>query len=72
MNSKSTTELSIKLPKRLRAKQIAEEFSICLSSVWLYAKQQKITPIKVSPRITVFDTQEVLALFSNSEVHNEK
>lgn len=60
------------LPKKLRAKQISEEFSIGLSTVWLYAKEGRLTPIKVSPRITVFDTQEVLALFSNSEVHNEK
>lgn len=55
--------LSTVLPKKLRAKKIAEEFGIGLSTVWLYAKQGKLTPIKVSSRVTVFDTQEVLDLF---------
>ena len=52
------------LPKRMRAKQLAEEFSIGLSTVWFYAKQGKLTPIHVSPRVTVFDTQEAIDLFS--------
>lgn len=63
--------LSTELPKRLRANQVASEFVVGLSTVWLYAKQGKLTPIKVSSRVTVFDTEEVLALFSG-EVHNEK
>lgn len=63
--------LNTELPKKLRAKQIAKEFSVGLSTVWLYAKEGKLTPIKVTSRVTVFDTQEVLALF-NGEVHNEK
>jgi len=54
----------LELPKRLRAKRIASEFGIGLSTVWLYAKEGKLTPIHVSPRVTVFDAQEVLALFS--------
>lgn len=63
--------MNTKLPKKLRATQVASEFGIALSTVWLYAKQGKLTPIKVSSRVTVFDTEEVLALFSG-EVHNEK
>lgn len=63
-------ENQIELPKRLRAKQIASEFGIGLSTVWLYAKEGKLTPIHVSPRVTVFDTQEVLDLFGNKEVNN--
>lgn len=59
------------LQKKLRAKQIAELFGIGLSTVWLYAKEGKLTPIKVSSRVTVFDTAEVLALF-NGEVHNNE
>lgn len=68
----TNTNLSKELPKRLRAKQIAEEFSIGLSTVWLYAQQKKLHAIKISERVTVFDTQEVLNFFSNDEVHNEK
>lgn len=71
MKSINKNSLSTELPKRLRAKQIAKEFSISLSSVWLFAKQGKLTAIRVSSRVTVFDTQEVIALF-NGEVHNEK
>lgn len=58
--------LSTELPKRLRAKQVASLFGIGLSTVWLYAQQRKLTPIIVSPRVTVFDTEEVLALFGGS------
>ncbi len=51
------------LPKMMRAKQIAKEFSIGLSTIWMYSKEGKLTPIKVSSRVTVFDTDEVLELF---------
>lgn len=51
------------LPKKLRAKQVSENFGIGLSTVWWYTQQGKLTPIKVSPRVTVFDTEEVLKLF---------
>jgi len=64
----NNTNLSTELPKKLRAKQIAEEFGVGLSTVWLYSKQGKLTPINVSSRVTVFDTQEVLNLFSKNEV----
>ena len=56
--------ISTELPRKLRAKQVADEFGIGLSTVWLYAKEGKLTPIKVSSRVTVFDTQEVLKLFN--------
>ena len=62
-NGKTSTEL----PKKLRAKQIAKEFGIGLSTCWLYAKQGKLTPIRVSERVTVFDTEEVLALFGGEK-----
>lgn len=57
-------KLSTELPKKLRAKQVAEEFGIGLSTVWLYAQQKKLTAIKISSKVTVFDTDEVIALFS--------
>ncbi|MCT7517364.1 DNA-binding protein [Aliarcobacter cryaerophilus] len=61
-------EININLPKVLRAKQIAQNFGIGLSTVWLYAQQGKLTPISVSSKVTVFNTQEVLNLFSNDKV----
>ncbi len=57
---------STELPKKLRAKLIAEKFGVGLSTVWLYAKEGKLTPIKVSSRVTVFDTNEVLKLFGDA------
>lgn len=60
----SIHETPKKLPQRLRAKQIAEMYGVGLSTVWLYSKQNKIKAIKVSERITVFDTKEVDKLFS--------
>ncbi|WP_323590623.1 helix-turn-helix transcriptional regulator [Aliarcobacter butzleri] len=54
---------NLELPKKLRAKQVAENFGIGLSTVWLYAQQGKLTAINVSARVTVFDTEEVLKLF---------
>ena len=46
-------------PKFMRVKQIAEHFSIGKSTVWLYAKQGKITPKKISDRVTLFEVAEV-------------
>ncbi|MCT7464947.1 MULTISPECIES: helix-turn-helix transcriptional regulator [Aliarcobacter] len=43
-----------------RAKELAQYLSIGLSTVWLYAKQGKITPKKISVGVTVFDINEVL------------
>jgi predicted DNA-binding transcriptional regulator AlpA len=45
--------------KYLRAKEVAEYLSIGLSTVWLYAKEGKLTPKKISNRVTVFDIEEL-------------
>ena len=45
--------------KYLRAKDVAEYLSIGRSSVWLLSKQNRLTPIKLSERVTVFDIDEV-------------
>lgn len=50
--------------KYYRAKEVAKLLGIGLSTVWLYAKQGKITPKKLSERVTVFDIDEVNNLFS--------
>ena len=48
-----------KIAKFMRAKQLAEHLGIGLSTVWLYAKQGKITSKKISDRVTLFDVVEV-------------
>ena len=45
--------------KYLRAKETAHYLSIGLSTVWLYAKQGKLTAKKLSARVTVFDIEEL-------------
>lgn len=51
--------------KYLRASEVAEYLSIGKSTVWLYAKQGKLTPKKLSSRVTVFDIDDVNKLFDD-------
>lgn len=46
-------------PRFLRAKELAEYFCIGESTVWYYLKHGKIRSIKASPRVTLFDVDEV-------------
>lgn len=55
----------------LRAKEVAQYLGIGLSTVWLYAKQGKLRPIKLSERVTIFNIKEINKTFnlvSDSEV----
>lgn len=45
--------------KYMRAKEVSNYLSIGLSTVWLYASIGKITPIKLSERVTVFEIKEL-------------
>lgn len=54
--------------KFYRAKELANHLGIGLSTVWLYAKQERIKPIKISSRVTVFDIDEVEKALLNEEV----
>ena len=47
------------VPKFMRAKELAKYLGIGLSTVWLYAKQGKITSKKISDRVTLFEVAEV-------------
>ena len=57
------TKYRIKTRSNLRAQDIADELSAGLSTVWLWSKQGKITPIKVSSRVTVFSIDEINKVF---------
>ncbi len=37
-----------------RPKEAAKYLGVGLSTIWLYSKQGKITPIKLSDRVTIF------------------
>ena len=54
--------------KFLRAKETAHYLSIGLSTVWLYAKEGKLTPKKLSARVTVFDIDEINNLINDEVV----
>lgn len=42
-----------------RASYAAQYLGVGESTIWLYAKQGKLHPIKLSPRVTVFDLDEL-------------
>ncbi len=50
-------------PKVYRAKQIAQLGCINESTVWRYVKEGKLTPHKVTNRVTVFKADEVHRFF---------
>ena len=45
--------------ENMRAKEVAEYLGIGLSTVWLYAKQGKLNPIRLSNRVTIFKKSEL-------------
>lgn len=49
--------------KMLRAKEVATQYGIGLSTVWYYSKQRLITPIKVSEKVTLFSVSELDEFF---------
>jgi len=55
---------------KIRAKEVAKYLGVGLSTVWLYAKEGKITPIRLSPRVTVFSVEDLDSFISkcNKEV----
>lgn len=59
------------LPKRMRASQVARENSVHVNTVWNYAQKGKLTPIKVSRGVTVFDRDEVERLFSGAQTEGQ-
>ncbi|MBT5935085.1 MAG: helix-turn-helix domain-containing protein [Sulfurimonas sp.] len=58
----------MKQKRYYRAKELAELLGIGLSTVWLYAKEGKLKPKKISQRVTVFDIDDVNQLFIDVEM----
>ncbi len=53
--------------KGFRAKETSIYMGIGLSTVWLYAKQGMLTPMKISKRVTIFNKDEIDALLNGSK-----
>ena len=71
MSESTKTELEKKYnsgKKYLRASEVVEYMGIGLSTVWLYAKEGKLTAKKISKRVTVFSIDEIDNLINNVEV----
>jgi len=49
-----------------RAKEIATYIGVTITTVWNYASAGKLTPIKLSENVTVFDIDEINALIENA------
>ncbi|MFT5659718.1 MAG: putative DNA-binding transcriptional regulator AlpA [Sulfurimonas sp.] len=54
--------------KYYRARELSQLLGVGLSTIWLYAKEGKLTPKKLSARVTVFDIEEINKLFNSVEV----
>jgi predicted DNA-binding transcriptional regulator AlpA len=54
------------LKKMYRAKEVAELLGIGKSTVWLYAKQGKLTPIKLSANVTVFSIEDINKMLNSN------
>ena len=42
-----------------RAREASAYLGVALSTVWLYAKQGKLNPIKLSERVTIFKKEDL-------------
>lgn len=51
--------------KYYRAKEVAQYLGVGIATVWRYAQQGRLTAKKLSPSVTVFDIDEVNALFDS-------
>lgn len=49
-----------------RVKDAAEYLSVGVSTIWLYAKQGKLHPIKLSDRVTVFSKDDLDMFINNA------
>lgn len=49
---------NLQTAKFKRAKQLAEHLGVGLSTIWKWAKDGKIKPIKLSERVTVFNVED--------------
>jgi len=54
--------------KYMRAKEASKYMGIGLSTIWHYAKEGKLTPKKISARVTVFEVSEIDNLINSVEV----
>lgn len=47
------------IQENFRAKQAAQYLGVGVSTIWLYAQQGKLQPIKLSARVTIFKRSDL-------------
>jgi len=57
---------ALQTPQNLRAKEASLYLGVGLSTLWLYAKQGKLNPIKLSQRVTIFQKSDLDQFINNS------
>ena len=50
----------------LRATVVADRLGVSVSTVWRYVKQKKLTPTKLSEKVTIFRESEVESLINGT------
>jgi len=55
------------IQENLRAKQAASYLGVGLSTIWLFAQQGKLHPVKLSARVTIFRKPDLDAFIASSE-----
>lgn len=54
--------------ENLRVKDASKYLGVCKATVWAYAKEGKLHPIKLSPRVTVFRKSDLDAFIEAQAV----
>lgn len=67
MQEVAQKDFILETQKYLRAKAMASYLNIGLSTVWLYAKQGKLTPKRISERVTLFSVDEANKLINGTD-----
>lgn len=52
------------MKENFRPREAAQYLSIGLSTVWLFAKQGKLHPVKLSDRVTIFTREDLDAFIA--------
>lgn len=62
MTKKQLEEIQVK--RMYRADELAKYLGCAKSTIWMWSKENKITAIHLSPKVTVFDIQEIHKVFN--------
>jgi len=65
--TQTQTELLI-IPNFLRPKEACKYMSVSIATIWKLAQQGKLTKIKLSTKVTLFDKREIDKLMNDSRV----